>query len=492
MANKIQFKRGLKSKLPLLNPGEPGLCTDTEEIFIGGNGTNIQVAKYLDVNNVNSKIGDLQELNTIEKSNIIRAMNEQGTSIAITKVKEKNTSNSYAWKNLFSDGFEYSEVFKFKYKNGADASAWSFSTDSIVSGTNPTDATICLVKNKKFIDGRIDLVCSNPSAIQSWFGIVIGYKEGINTFFIAMIRLGNLEIWTWDGTNFNHLSGYDKALSDQDVQISTNTPVTLSLEKQGNYIICYVNDRYITAFEDNFIKAMGNGMFGVIADNTKSHTFTNLIANSTDFSIINTINISKIIFLGTSITNGVNQNTKYRDLVCQYVKQSIVGKDITGINGGVNGSTTSDMLSRLPSLITANTDANICIIEGSVNDVKITNSITSNITKSNIRTMIRMCKQYNIIPIITTPTPIIYGYGSVGTTSDWGSQSWIQLCDMSVKIRQLAKEEGVRLIDNARRFGQFSLNQKKDIITDGVHPNDVGAIAMAEKARDTIIGRQTF
>ena len=39
MANKIQIKRGLKSKLPTLSVGEMGLCTDTKEIFIG-NGTN--------------------------------------------------------------------------------------------------------------------------------------------------------------------------------------------------------------------------------------------------------------------------------------------------------------------------------------------------------------------------------------------------------------------------------------------------------------------
>ncbi|WP_195264564.1 hypothetical protein [Clostridium sp. 1001275B_160808_H3] len=43
MANKIQIKRGLKAKLPVLDIGEPALCTDSEEVFIGGNGGNIKL-----------------------------------------------------------------------------------------------------------------------------------------------------------------------------------------------------------------------------------------------------------------------------------------------------------------------------------------------------------------------------------------------------------------------------------------------------------------
>lgn len=419
-------------------------------------------------------------------------LNTTNNNIYTITTKQSNNLGVYSWNNLFSDGFEYQDLFKFKYKNGSDASAWTFSNGAISSGTNATDATICLVKDKKFIDGRIDLVSSNPSTSSSWFGIVIGYKESTNACMMVILRLGKLEVWTWDETNFNHLSSYDGTLNDQDTTITNNTSVTLSIEKHGNYVICYVNERYITAFEDNFVHTMSNGMLGIIADNVVSHTFTNFIASSVDFSIINSTNISKIIFLGSSITNGVNQNTKYRDLVCQSVQTNMTGKILTGINGGVNGSTTTDMLSRLPSLIVANPDATICIIEGSVNDVKITGSITSDITKANIRTMIRMCKQYSIIPIITTPTPIIYGFGAVGSAPDWSAQSWIQLCDMSVKIRQLAKEEGVRLIDNARRFGQYTLGQKEAIITDGVHPNDTGAQNMAQDALNSIMGNQVF
>ncbi|AIQ26967.1 hypothetical protein P40081_01140 [Paenibacillus sp. FSL P4-0081] len=52
MANKIQFKRGLKAQLPTLAVGEPGLTTDTLEFFVGSASGNIQMATNKDLRNV--------------------------------------------------------------------------------------------------------------------------------------------------------------------------------------------------------------------------------------------------------------------------------------------------------------------------------------------------------------------------------------------------------------------------------------------------------
>lgn|GEM_PF-3939291 len=56
MANKIQFKRGLKSQLPMLDVGEPGLCTNTDEVFVGGSNGNIGLVKSEDVKSIASVI----------------------------------------------------------------------------------------------------------------------------------------------------------------------------------------------------------------------------------------------------------------------------------------------------------------------------------------------------------------------------------------------------------------------------------------------------
>ena len=44
MAVTIQVRRGSKANLPTLAPGEWGLVTDQQEVYIGGNSGNIQVA----------------------------------------------------------------------------------------------------------------------------------------------------------------------------------------------------------------------------------------------------------------------------------------------------------------------------------------------------------------------------------------------------------------------------------------------------------------
>lgn len=54
MANKILFKRGNKTELPSLNVGEPALCTDTNEVYIG-NGTNLEIMTSKSKDIVNTK-----------------------------------------------------------------------------------------------------------------------------------------------------------------------------------------------------------------------------------------------------------------------------------------------------------------------------------------------------------------------------------------------------------------------------------------------------
>ncbi len=51
MAHKIQIKRGNKADLPVLNDGEMGLCVDTQEVFVGSNGTNIPVGVQTEIVN---------------------------------------------------------------------------------------------------------------------------------------------------------------------------------------------------------------------------------------------------------------------------------------------------------------------------------------------------------------------------------------------------------------------------------------------------------
>ena len=47
MSNTIQIKRGAKASLPTLSQGEFGLCTDTDDVYIGNGVTNIQMGNVV-------------------------------------------------------------------------------------------------------------------------------------------------------------------------------------------------------------------------------------------------------------------------------------------------------------------------------------------------------------------------------------------------------------------------------------------------------------
>lgn len=52
MANKIQFKRGVKANLPTLSVAEPAFTTDTNQFFIGNGTNNIELAKAIDLSDI--------------------------------------------------------------------------------------------------------------------------------------------------------------------------------------------------------------------------------------------------------------------------------------------------------------------------------------------------------------------------------------------------------------------------------------------------------
>lgn len=59
MARKIQFKRGEKADLPLLDNGEPGFAHDTKEFFIGSNEGNIQLAPKSETDALSSELAQI-------------------------------------------------------------------------------------------------------------------------------------------------------------------------------------------------------------------------------------------------------------------------------------------------------------------------------------------------------------------------------------------------------------------------------------------------
>ncbi|BCZ49428.1 hypothetical protein psyc5s11_54950 [Clostridium gelidum] len=67
MSNKIQFKRGIKANLPVLDAGEPAFTTDTKEFFVGDGVGNIEFAKQSDLEITNTQLSDIvKEVSSID------------------------------------------------------------------------------------------------------------------------------------------------------------------------------------------------------------------------------------------------------------------------------------------------------------------------------------------------------------------------------------------------------------------------------------------
>ncbi|NRY59840.1 hypothetical protein [Clostridium beijerinckii] len=60
MANKIQFRRGVKANLPILSVAEPAFTTDTNEFFVGNGTSNIKLAKQSDLDLANASLSEVE------------------------------------------------------------------------------------------------------------------------------------------------------------------------------------------------------------------------------------------------------------------------------------------------------------------------------------------------------------------------------------------------------------------------------------------------
>ena len=90
MANTIQFRRGAKASLPTLAQGEPALCTDFDEIYVGNGVTNIRVG------NVVGPSGAVTDGHLVVWDGVTGRLVKDGGAPALTV--------SQAWARIFAFG----------------------------------------------------------------------------------------------------------------------------------------------------------------------------------------------------------------------------------------------------------------------------------------------------------------------------------------------------------------------------------------------------
>lgn len=168
------------------------------------------------------------------------------------------------------------------------------------------------------------------------------------------------------------------------------------------------------------------------------------------------------VAIGDSITRG--GKVTYPALLSR-----MIGKWV--INLGVSGDHSIDGVRMVDRCLATYRPGYLLILFGA-NDVLHERSCDAYI--ENLRYMIRAAKRNRTIPILATMTPMIGSHRlyAPGVTN------------YNVKVRELARAEGVSLCDLELHFMAAGVTWGALMQTDGLHPNDEGLRLIAQSFRD--------
>ncbi|URZ08568.1 GDSL-type esterase/lipase family protein [Clostridium felsineum] len=174
----------------------------------------------------------------------------------------------------------------------------------------------------------------------------------------------------------------------------------------------------------------------------------------------------KIVCFGDSLTYGygVNSNSSWVSLLKTKLH------NVTIINKGVNGDTTTGLLSRShKDVIEENPD--YVIIMAGTNDLLMNHSIE--LIEDNIKLLIKEAKENNITPILALQPPIVESLAKIywDASLDYKKANSI-LLDYINWSKNYAKDNNITIIS----FYDYLINKPNitDLYSDGLHPNTIG------------------
>jgi len=165
---------------------------------------------------------------------------------------------------------------------------------------------------------------------------------------------------------------------------------------------------------------------------------------------------------GDSLTAGFGGVTPYPSNLATFLGRTVINRGIPGERVGAG-------LARLGEVLDTYKPGYCLIMEG-VNDI-IHNESPEYIAET-LRSMIRVAKSRNVLPVISTLTPF------VGEREGYNGELDIA----NVLIRAVASEEGVLLVDNA----EVIRGRPEYVLEDGLHYTESGSIAIAASWSDRL------
>ena len=178
----------------------------------------------------------------------------------------------------------------------------------------------------------------------------------------------------------------------------------------------------------------------------------------------------KIVCIGDSLTEayGIPATLGWAYLLSKELPVQV-------INSGISGDTTAGMLARFQFMVIAH-KPNCVIITGGTNDLSL--DVPDSLILSNILSMARLAKHYQISVIIGIPPPSFCEENLPNQSVYLSPVNLIKRLEKFRKhLRKFALEENLPLID-------FSLNMTpKHFLEDGLHPNKTGHKIMKDTAK---------
>jgi lysophospholipase L1-like esterase len=174
--------------------------------------------------------------------------------------------------------------------------------------------------------------------------------------------------------------------------------------------------------------------------------------------------INTVVCQGDSITDGgcVPAGPSYPSRLA-----GMSGKNV--INQGSCGEKSDSGAARINGILNKYSPGYICILYGA-NDA-IFDRPTGDVV-NNIRSMVQAAKANQTVPVVATLLPMYDGHAFAAGNAR----------DISAGIRAMAKEEGARLVDLEREFG----DDRTLLQPDGLHPSDSGTELIALAFNDAI------
>ena len=182
----------------------------------------------------------------------------------------------------------------------------------------------------------------------------------------------------------------------------------------------------------------------------------------------------KIVFIGDSLTFGYGVEKRYR-----WIELFKENSNLEVMNKGVNGDTTTGILSRFYSDVISQKPDFAFIMAGS-NDFLLGRDLF-NVT-SNIEILIKDCNENNITPIIGIQ-PFIIGSMAKISWSYYIDYSFVNSLIYTYRenIIKLCSKNNIDYIDFYKSFENIvNKENEEEYFIDGLHPSEKGHKIMVE------------